>query len=87
MDDKKIKSKADLVSNSVVAIGTTRFLIFDREADRSTIITPLLPSIVKTLKDEDSKKTAAKVKPKIEKIAAPPRKSKKRLSPQENSFY
>ncbi len=78
VDDKKIKGKADLVSNSVVAIGTTRFLIFDREADRSTIITPLLPSIVKTLKDEDSKKTAAKIKPKIDKIATPPPKAAKK---------
>ncbi|MDP1835224.1 MAG: type III secretion system inner membrane ring subunit SctD [Chlamydiales bacterium] len=64
LDDKQIKVKADLVSNSVVSLGTTRFIIFDREADRSTIITPLMPSIVKSLKDDEIKKGKAPVKSK-----------------------
>lgn len=66
INDKPIKGKGDVTSNSVVGLGTTRFLVFDREADRQTIITPLLPSIVKTLKNEDSKKTS-KIKSKDEK--------------------
>lgn len=56
LDDKPIKNKADIVSNSIVSLGTTRLIIFDREADRQTIITPLLPSIVKSLKEDEGKK-------------------------------
>lgn len=81
VDDKKIKAKADLISNNIVSLGTTRFIVFDREADRQTIITPLLPSIVKTLKDEDTRKVKAspgKLKPRGElppkPIAPPPQK-------------
>lgn len=81
VDDKKIKGKADLVSNSIVSLGTTRVIIFDREADRQTLITPLLPSIVKSLKEEDSKKAraaatkSAPVAPVAAAPAAPPQSS------------
>ncbi len=52
VDEKKIKGKSALASKSVVSLGTTSFIVFDREADRDTIITPLLPSIVKSLKGD-----------------------------------
>ncbi|HEY4831983.1 MAG TPA: type III secretion system inner membrane ring subunit SctD, partial [Waddliaceae bacterium] len=39
-----------------VTLGTTSFLIFDREGDMQTIISPLLPSIVKVLQKEDEMK-------------------------------
>lgn len=55
VDDKQIKGKVELASSSIVSLGTTRFVIFDRETDRSTIITPLLPPIVSTVQEEKVK--------------------------------
>ncbi|MCB1213431.1 MAG: type III secretion system inner membrane ring subunit SctD [Chlamydiia bacterium] len=54
VDEEKIEGKQELLGSSVVTIGTTSFIVFDRESDRNTIITPFLPSIVKALKEEST---------------------------------
>jgi len=54
------KSKVPLSPNSVVTLGTTSFVIFDREGEMQTIISPLLPSIVKMLQKEEEKKEEKK---------------------------
>lgn len=56
VDDKKIQGRTDINSKSVITVGTTSFVVFDRESDRDTIITPLLPGIVRTLQRDDAKK-------------------------------
>ncbi len=44
-------------------MGTTSFVLYDREGEMQTIISPLLPSIVKVLKDEENKKQEVKEEP------------------------
>lgn len=58
VDGEAIKSKAVLYPNSVVTLGTSSFTIYDREGEMQTIISPLLPSIVKTLQKEEVKSQA-----------------------------
>ncbi len=55
LDGEKIKSKATLPPNAIVTIGTTSFTVYDREGEMQTIISPLLPAIVKTLQTEEIK--------------------------------
>lgn len=48
-----LKEKVQLNPNIVVSLGTTSFVIYDREGNMQTIISPLLPSIVKVLQREE----------------------------------
>lgn len=56
LDGEPLKTKKQLAPNTVVAMGTTSFVVYDREGDMHTIISPLLPSIVKVLQKEEPKK-------------------------------
>lgn len=60
VDDAKITAKAPLGEHIIVILGTTSFIVFNRESERSTIITPFLPSIVRSLQDETEKGEEAK---------------------------
>lgn len=53
VDGKPLEAKLVLESNVVVNLGTSSFVIYDKEAEMHTIISPLLPSIVKVLQKED----------------------------------
>ena len=55
IDGKAIEEKTSLPTHSVVTIGTTSFVLYDREGNMQTIISPLLPEIVKVLQKEDAK--------------------------------
>jgi type III secretion system YscD/HrpQ family protein len=56
VDGEPVEGKKALEPNTLVSLGTTSFIVFDREGDMQTIISPLLPSIVKVLqKDSDEK--------------------------------
>ena len=61
-----LESKQPLSSNVIVTMGTTSFVIYDCEGEMQTIISPLLPSIVKALQQQEenskSKGTAAETK-------------------------
>lgn len=62
-----IENKQSLSPNVIVTLGTTSFVIYDREGEMQTIISPLLPSIVKVLQQEPPKVTET---PQV--VAAPP---------------
>lgn len=80
IDDHKVKERTPLGQNVVVSLGTTSFIIFDRESERHTIITPFLPSIVKTLQKDESKKAEKKQpKPAPKALPPPPPPKKKHL--------
>lgn len=51
---KKIEDKQPLSLSVIVTLGTTSFVIYDREGEMNTIISPLLPSIVKVLQQEET---------------------------------
>lgn len=53
VDGKKIETPQKLQTNTVVSTGTTSFLVFDREGEMKTIVSPILPSIMKALKEEE----------------------------------
>lgn len=64
VDGKTIDAKTPLSANSVVTVGTSSFVIYDREGNMQTIISPLLPQIVKSLqKEEEEKPLQAPVEP------------------------
>lgn len=50
-----VEGKQELPVNTIVNLGTTAFMIYDREGEMQTIISPLLPSIVKVLQQEPPK--------------------------------
>ncbi len=53
VDGKKNVSPQKIESNTLITTGTTSFLIFDREGEMQTIVSPILPSIMKALKTEE----------------------------------
>lgn len=55
INGESIEGKQNLSPNSIVTLGTTSFVIYDREGEMQTIISPLLPSIVKVLQQEPAK--------------------------------
>lgn len=57
VDGEALEGRRPLIPQSVVTIGTTSFIIYDREGEMQTIIAPLLPSIVKVLQKEEAQKT------------------------------
>lgn len=69
VDDEPLTAPRNVPSNSVVTMGTTTFVVLDREGKRDTIISPLLPSIVKVLQKEEARK--AEEAPKKEEVKAP----------------
>ncbi|MGZ3733127.1 MAG: type III secretion system inner membrane ring subunit SctD, partial [Parachlamydiaceae bacterium] len=56
VDGEEVKTKRKLMPNAVVTLGTTSFTVYDREGEMQTIISPLLPAIVKVLQKEEPKK-------------------------------
>jgi type III secretion system YscD/HrpQ family protein len=56
LDGEPLKTKKQLMPNTLAAMGTTSFIVYDREGEMQTIISPLLPSIVKVLQKEEPKK-------------------------------
>lgn len=58
IDGETLQGKQTLNPNSHVSVGTTSFVVFDREGEMQTIISPLMPSIVKLLQNEEPKKSA-----------------------------
>jgi type III secretion system YscD/HrpQ family protein len=55
IDGEKITGSHTLSPNVLVTLGTTAFVIYDREGEMHTIISPLLPSIAKILQKEEVK--------------------------------
>lgn len=55
INSNRIEDKQELATNTIVTLGTTSFVVYDREGEMQTIISPLLPSIVKVLQQEPVK--------------------------------
>jgi type III secretion system YscD/HrpQ family protein len=66
VDGEPLQGKRPLAANTHVHVGTTSFVVFDREGEMQTIISPLMPAIVKTLKTEEPKSEQADVAPNAE---------------------
>lgn len=80
VDGQKIEGKETLSTNTIVTLGTTSFVIYDREGNMQTIISPLLPSIVKVLQKEEGKSKEEQVK-EPSKETLPPEPIKEPLTP------
>lgn len=52
IDGKTLIGKEPLPTNTLVMMGTSSFVVYDREGEMQTIISPLLPSIVKVLQED-----------------------------------
>ena len=66
IDDEKLEASKTIPSNTVITTGTTSFVVLDREGKRDTIISPLLPSIVKVLQREEARKNEADAAAKVQ---------------------
>ncbi len=75
----QIEGKQPLSPSIICALGTTSFVVYDREGEMQTIISPLLPSIVKVLqKEEADKESSAQqlpVQPQEPVIQEPPKRN------------
>lgn len=56
VDGEPITQKTELESNGLVTIGTTSFIVYDKEGAMQTVISPLMPSIVKILQQKEEAK-------------------------------
>lgn len=63
VDGETLTDKRELNPNNLVSLGTSSFVVYDREGEMQTIISPLLPSIVKTLQKEETTGTPSEEKP------------------------
>lgn len=72
MDGEALKTKKTLPPNTIVSLGTSTFIVYDREGEMQTIISPLLPSIVKVLQKDEGKK-GEEAKPAPVKASEPPK--------------
>lgn len=52
VDGESLKEKKALTPNALVNIGTTSFVVYDREGEMQTIVSPLLPSLIKVTKKD-----------------------------------
>lgn len=67
-----IHKAQSLTPSVIVTIGTTSFVVYDREGEIQTIISPLLPSIVKVLQREETPASEPIATPAVvEPVAAP----------------
>lgn len=55
IEGELIEGVRPLPLQTLIAVGTSTFVVYDREGEMQTIISPLLPSIVKTLQKDESK--------------------------------
>lgn len=71
VDGKPLENKQKLIPNAIVTTGTTSFVVYDREGEMQTIISPLLPSIVKFLQQDEARKAEEEAAAKKSDEAAP----------------
>lgn len=62
VDGEPLHGRRQLDTNLMVTMGTTSFIVFDREGEMQTIIAPLLPSIVKVLQKEEPPQSEGEAK-------------------------
>ena len=62
INNERLNDKQILSPSVIVTVGTTSFVIYDREGEMQTIISPLLPSIVKVLQEDEASKQHAEPK-------------------------
>ena len=55
IEEDKVEGTRSIETNKLITVGTSTFIIIDNEGERNTIISPLLPSIVKVLQKEIKK--------------------------------
>lgn len=76
VDGEAKKDRIELPLNTVVNLGTSSFVVYDREGNMQTIISPLLPSIVKVLQRssevtaDENKEVASEAAVEIPAVAA-----------------
>ncbi|NGX57944.1 MAG: hypothetical protein K940chlam3_00845 [Chlamydiae bacterium] len=78
IESKKIEERQTFSPNTLISLGTTSLIVYDREGERSTIVSPLLPEIVKILQQQDEEvevegvEEAPQVEEEVEEVAVPP---------------
>jgi type III secretion system YscD/HrpQ family protein len=78
VDGEAQKERVELPLNTIVNLGTSSFVVYDREGNMQTIISPLLPSIVKVLQrtpetESEEKKESPELNAPVAPIQEPPK--------------
>lgn len=63
VDGKPLTGKETVPTNTLITMGTSSFVVYDREGEMQTIISPLLPSIVKVLQEEPKQESLPSAAP------------------------
>lgn len=69
--NQRLEGKLPLPPSVIITVGTTSFVVYDREGEMQTIISPLMPSIVKMLQREEEEREEAKNPSPIVETVAP----------------
>ena len=85
LDGKPVEGKQPLPLGSIITMGTTAFAVYDREGEMQTIISPLLPSIVKVLQ-QDIPDEKPEVKPAVENIDSKQEDAREKLGGKETTL-
>lgn len=88
VDGKSLTGKQTIPTNTLVMMGTSSFIVYDREGEMQTIISPLLPSIVKVLQEEPKKEqpVASPVAPVIEETPKPSESPVSSVAPKKKEY-
>lgn len=62
VDGQPVEGQQAFEPNTLITLGTTSFVVYDREGEMQTIISPLLPNIVKVLQDDEEAEEESKAK-------------------------
>lgn len=62
LDGQPVEDQQTFEPNTLITLGTTSFVVYDREGEMQTIISPLLPNIVKVLQDDEKAEEESKAK-------------------------
>lgn len=89
IESSKIEEKESFSPNTLISIGSTSLIVYDRHSERSTIVSPLMPEIVKILQQEPKGEENAQEGEQMEPVAALKKAPEKKEEPKQTlgSFF
>ncbi len=89
IESSKIEGRESFSPNTLISIGTTSLIVYDRHGERSTIVSPLMPEIVKILQQEPQGEEKARESEQQEPVAVLKKAPEKKEDPQQTlgSFF
>lgn len=67
VESEKIEEKTSFDPSTMITVGTTSFVVYDREGEMQTIISPMLPDIVRSLQKQEPEEEETQTAEELEK--------------------